>query len=89
MNLFKKVFKREYQNVTVNENISENFLVDHSIDGQNLMFRIDYTNKQYLKMFSLKSPSGIVFTQLKYDELNKMASLKLPAKVLVIKLLKS
>lgn len=83
MNLSKKVFKREYQNVTGSGNISDNFIVDHSI-GQNLVFRIDYTTKKYLQLFSLKSPSGVVYTQLEYDEVNKMASLKLlPTEVLV------
>ena len=56
--------------------ISNYFWVDNSI-GQHFFFRIDYTQRNYLKSFNLKSPSGIVYSELKYDEETNMAMFKL------------
>lgn len=69
------LFKRQYQNVTGGI-INENFSVDSTV-GRNFVFRIDYTQKNYLRSFSLKSPSGTVYTQLVYDDVVKVAMLKL------------
>lgn len=56
--------------------ISDNFSVDYTV-GRNLVFRIDYTQKSYLRSFSLRSPSGTVYTQLEYDDVAKVAMFKL------------
>lgn len=69
------------------ETINENFSVDSTV-GRNFIFRIDYTQKNYLRSFSLKSPSGTVYTQLVYDDVAKVAMFKLAeAEVCVNKLL--
>jgi hypothetical protein len=60
----------------VTETINENFSVDSTV-GRNFIFRIDYTQKNYLRSFSLKSPSGTVYTQLVYDDVAKVAMFKL------------
>jgi hypothetical protein len=62
--------------VTGSGSINENFAVDSSV-GRNFIFRIDYTQKSYLRSFSLKSPSGTVYTQLVYDDVAKVAMFKL------------
>ena len=57
--------------------ISESFAVDYTV-GRNFVFRIDYTSKSYLQSFSLKSPTGTIYTQLIYDDVAKVATFKLP-----------
>ncbi|XP_046656009.1 calcium-activated chloride channel regulator 4A-like [Daphnia pulicaria] len=68
------LFQRQYQNVT--ETINENFSVDSTV-GRNFIFRIDYTQKNYLRSFSLKSPSRDVYSHLVYDDVAKVAMFKL------------
>ena len=57
--------------------ISEHFVVDDSV-GKNLAIRIDCTRANYLRSFSLTSPSGVVYSELLYDEQTKVAMFKLP-----------
>lgn len=64
--------------------VDESFYVDYTV-GRNLVFRIDYTQKSYLQGFNLKSPSGIIYTQLEYDDVAKVALFKLSeAEVIVL-----
>ena len=57
--------------------ISEHFVVDDSV-GRNLVIRIDFTRANYLRSFSLTSPSGVIYSELLYDGQTKVAMFKLP-----------
>ena len=56
--------------------MNDSFIVDYTV-GRNLVFRIGYTQKSYLQGFTLISPSGTIYTELDYDDANKLALFKL------------
>ena len=74
------MYKRQFQNV--NQPITGNFVVDATV-GKNFVFRIDFTLKNYLQSFELVSPDGQIYSTLDYDDVAKVALLKLP-EVMVI-----
>jgi len=76
-----KMYKRQFQNV--NQPITGNFVVDATV-GKNFVFRIDYTLRNYLQSLKLVSPDGQIYSTLDYDDVAKVALLKLP-EVMVIK----
>lgn len=69
-----QLFQRQYQNVT--QIITASFIVDATV-GRNFVFRMDYTQRRYIQGFSLQSPDGTVYANLDYDDVAKVASLKI------------
>ena len=69
------MFKRQFQNVSLP--ITGNFLVDATV-GKNFVFRIDYTLRDYLQSFALVAPDEQIYSILDYDDVAKVALLKLP-----------
>lgn len=71
-----KLFERQYQHVASGM-ITENFAVDGSV-GRSLIFRAEYTEKTYIREFSMRSPVGTTYSQLQFDDNAKTALLELP-----------
>ena len=68
------MFQKQYANIS--KAIRGDFTIDFTV-GRNLVFRIDYTDKSYLKSFILTSPNGAVYSSLEYDEYAKVALFKI------------
>ena len=68
--LFQKIFQKGTK-------FEDSVVVDWSV-GKNLTFRIDYTIKNYLQSFFVKSPSGQLYDTLTYDDPAKMAYIQIP-----------
>jgi calcium-activated chloride channel regulator 4 len=73
-NLTVLLFQKKYQK---GNQFEDSVIVDWTV-GRNLTFRVDYTNKNYLQDFSVKSPSGQVYSALTYDDPAKMAYIEIP-----------
>ena len=75
------MYKGQFQNVS--EPITGSLDVDGTV-GKNFVFRIDYSLRNYLQSFELLSPDGQLYSALDYDDVAKVALLKLPPEVMVI-----
>jgi hypothetical protein len=73
-NLTVLLFQKKYQR---GNQFEDSVIVDWSV-GRNLTFRIEYTNRIYLQSFSVKSPTGQMYSTLTYDEPAKMAYIEIP-----------
>lgn len=69
------MFKRQFQNV--NSPITGMFAVDATV-GKNFVFRIDYTLRDYLTSFELFAPDEQTYSVLEYDDVAKVALLRIP-----------
>ena len=68
------LFQKKYQN---GNRFSDSVEVDFTV-GRNLTFRIDYTNRNYIRNFTVISPSGMMYNQVTYDDKAKIGSIVIP-----------
>jgi hypothetical protein len=73
-NLTVLLFQKKYQK---GNQFQDSVIVDWTV-GRNLTFRVDYTNKNYLQGFFVKSPSGQEYSALTYDDPAKLAYIEIP-----------
>uniref|UniRef100_A0A0P5N6L4 Calcium-activated chloride channel regulator 4, 30 kDa form n=1 Tax=Daphnia magna TaxID=35525 RepID=A0A0P5N6L4_9CRUS len=68
------LFQEKYRN---GNSFEDSVFVDFTI-GRNLTFRVDYTNRYFIKNFSVNSPSGQVYDSVTYDNSAKLAYIIIP-----------
>ncbi|XP_046645406.1 calcium-activated chloride channel regulator 1-like [Daphnia pulicaria] len=73
-NLTVLLFQKKYQK---GNQFEDSVIVDFTV-GRNLTFRTEYTNRNYLQNFTVKSPSGQVYNTLIFDNAAKLAYIVIP-----------
>ncbi len=73
-NLTVLLFQKKYQK---GNKFEDSVIVDFTV-GRNLTFRTEYTNRNYLQNFTVKSQSGQVYNTLIFDDAAKLAYIVIP-----------
>jgi calcium-activated chloride channel regulator 4 len=73
-NLNVQLFQKKYQN---GKKFEDSAIVEFTV-GRNLTFLAEYTDRNYLQNFTVKSKSGEVYNTVIYDNAAKLAYIEIP-----------